>query len=144
MPKSIPLVLLIENNTDDIFLVTRAVEKSGVRLSLDTVSDAQAAMSYLTQGMTASPPRGAAKIPNVILLDWSLPGMPGSELLSWMRGQPGIRAIPVVVFTSGITHKEIRRAYDVGASAVAEKPVTLAELQDFIRHLDIMWLSAQA
>ena len=57
-------------------------------------------------------------LPDLILLDLKMPRLDGFEVLQWIRAQPGIRGIPVIVLTSSNLIKDVNRAYNLGATTL--------------------------
>jgi len=60
--------------------------------------------------------------PELILLDWNLPGLKGEEVLERLKADQELRSIPVVVFTSSSAPSDRRRAADLGANRFITKP----------------------
>ena len=61
-------------------------------------------------------------------------------MLGWLRDQPGLRRLPVVVLTSSRESADVNRAYDLGANSFLVKPVGFAELLEMVKTLDVYWL----
>ncbi len=67
-------------------------------------------------------------MPDLILLDVSMPIMDGVELLTLMRSKPELQGIPVVMLTSPADHR-IRSTLDgLGIAAALVKPIKPADL----------------
>jgi CheY-like chemotaxis protein len=126
-------VLLVEDDTNDVLLVRRAFRKAGLTARIEVVSDGEAAVDYLARAQTQGGP-------GLVLLDLKLPRRPGLEVLGWLRDQPGLRRLPVVVLTSSRESADINRAYDLGANSFLVKPVGFAELLEMVKTLDVYWL----
>src|SRR5688572_5474156 len=95
-------VLLVEDNEDDIFLVTNAFKKAGVQHPLAIAQDGQKAIDFLVEAFKDS---SCKNVPALILLDLKMPKVPGLEFLEWLRAQPSMRLLPVVVMTSSMAHQ---------------------------------------
>src|SRR5437868_2030655 len=93
------LILLVEDKEDDIVLIRRALAKAGVVNPLQVVRDGDEAIEYLA-GERKYRNREEYPLPQLVLLDLKLPGMDGFEVLRWIRGQPGLSSLRVVVLTS--------------------------------------------
>src|SRR5579885_222706 len=92
-------VLLVEDNPDDVLLIQRAFRKAGLPYPLHQVGDGEEAISYLDgKGIYAN--RQQHPLPGLLLLDLKLPRKSGMEVLAWLKRQPGLSQLPVVVFTS--------------------------------------------
>jgi len=70
--------------------------------------------------------------PDLILLDWMMPGADGVDALRILKSREGTRGIPVVMVTALDGLFEIRLATDVGADGYLTKPVEPADLLSLI------------
>jgi CheY-like chemotaxis protein len=129
-------ILLVEDNPDDILLIRRAFRKAGAFDSLEVVEDGEQAVAYL--GGTGD--YAARELPAVVLLDLKLPRRSGIEVLEWLRSQPGLRRIPVVVLTGSGERSDVNRAFDAGANSYLVKPVQFDALIDVMKLLNVYWL----
>lgn len=127
-------ILLIEDNEDDVFLMRRALKKSGVDLPLQVVMDGQEALDYL--GATGKFADGSQfPAPSLVFLDLKLPYVHGFEVLSWIRRQTLLKDLPVVILTSSPEERDRQRAHDLGAKAYFVKPPNPEMLQQAMQFL---------
>lgn len=132
-------ILLVEDNGDDALLIQRAFRKIGAASPIHLVTDGEQALSYLAgEGEYAD--RDSHPFPALMLLDLKLPRRSGFEVLEWLRGQPGLRRLPVVVLTSSSESRDIDLAADLGANSYLVKPVHFDALQELIRALNLYWI----
>ncbi len=136
-------LLLVEDNPHDVVLFRRVLGKLQLPLALQVVGDGDTAVSYLG-GASVYADRQDYPLPAAILLDLKLPRRDGFEVLQWIRCQPGIRRLPVVVFTSSEAPLDVDRAYDLGANSYLVKPVGLPALQALVQTLASYWLGHNA
>ena len=61
-------------------------------------------------------------MPDLILLDWNLPKIDGSEVLKRLKEHPDLRRIPVLVFSSSEADTDMHGAYDHYANGYIRKP----------------------
>jgi two-component system phosphate regulon response regulator PhoB len=68
----------------------------------------------------------AAEMPDVVVLDWRLPGMSGAEILEKVRSEPRTAALPVLLLSNFLGDKNgaIDRVFELGALAWLRKSVT--------------------
>ncbi|MBD3884155.1 response regulator [Phormidium tenue FACHB-886] len=132
-------ILLVEDNAKDVFLIQRAFRKAAVVTPLQIVSDGDAAVQYLS-GEAPYGDRAVYPFPDLLLLDLKLPRRSGAEVLQWIRQQPALRRLPVVVLTSSRELVDINRIYDLGANAYIAKPPSFDNLVDIIKTLDLHWI----
>ncbi|HZO90898.1 MAG TPA: response regulator [Chthonomonadaceae bacterium] len=134
-----PTILLVEDDPNDVLLIQRAFRKANLVNPVQVVTDGDAAVAYLAgEGVYAD--REHYPLPVVILLDLKLPRRSGLEVLEWMRGQPHLHNLPVVVLTSSRENADIQRAYDLCANSFLVKPVAPAEMLEMVKTLGLYWL----
>lgn len=134
-----PAVLLVEDNPDDAFLIRRAFKKAGLANPLQVVGDGEQAVAYLGgEGEYAD--RTRYPLPALLLLDLKLPRQDGLEVLAWLRQQPMLKRIVVVILTSSKEFTDIDKAYEMGANSYLVKPVGFDSLVDMVRTLNQYWL----
>lgn len=134
-----PTVLYAENDDNDVLLLRRAWMRVGVRDRLQTVSDGEDAVRYLSgDGPYVS--RIEHPLPRLILLDVKLRGMSGLDVVSWIRSQPHLHYLPVVMLTS--SNRRVDR--DAAAAARADqyllKPGPFNEWVTLVNALKASWL----
>ncbi|NKB36151.1 MAG: phosphate regulon transcriptional regulatory protein PhoB [Gammaproteobacteria bacterium] len=77
----------------------------------------------------------AEELPDLILLDWMLPGMSGVDYARRLRGKPESKAIPIIMLTARGEEPDKIRALDMGADDYITKPFSTRELLARIRAL---------
>lgn len=136
---SAPTVLVVEDDPTDILLVRRAFARTGPAAQLQVVEHGEAALEYLG-GVGECSDRSRFPLPALMLLDLKLPRLSGLEVLSWVRQQPGLRRLPIVVLTSSRQSQDLKLAYDRGVNSYLLKPVEFAALQALIGMVGSYWL----
>jgi two-component system OmpR family response regulator len=68
------------------------------------------------------------EVPDLVLLDVSMPGMDGPATLAALRELPAPAPVPVVFFTATSSDAEVARLCALGAVAVIPKPFDIAAL----------------
>ncbi|MEO0498327.1 MAG: phosphate regulon transcriptional regulator PhoB [Pseudomonadota bacterium] len=66
--------------------------------------------------------------PDLLLLDWMLPGLSGIELCRRLRERPASRDLPIIMLTARGEEDERIRGYTTGADDYITKPFSLPEL----------------
>ena len=120
-------VLLVEDNQDDAFFMERACQSADIPHSLNIVRDGQAAVDYLS-GANGYEDRERHPLPDLILLKLKLPLRTGHEVLEWLREQPALRTLPVIVLTTSAENPDIERAYELGVSSYLVKDADYFQL----------------
>lgn len=133
-----PTLLYVEDEENDVLFMRRALARAGVRVDFQTVCDGDKAVIWLAAG----PPYCGRPPPRLVLLDLNLPARSGFEVLEWLREQPTLRHIPVVVFSSSGRPEDREKARRLGASDYILKPTSTLSLVDIARDLQARWLGA--
>jgi CheY-like chemotaxis protein len=128
---------LIEDSEDDALIFARALKTSGVSNSLKIATDGREAIEYLTRAMNGG--NSDYPFPGLVLLDLKLPHVLGLDVLKWIRSQPALQTIIVIVLTSSRQESDLERAYRLGANSYLVKPSTLDELVKMVRSLGDYW-----
>ena len=135
--------MLVEDTPDDVVLVRRAFEKAHITNPLHVVSSGEDAILYLRgEGPYAN--RDEFPLPALVLLDLKLPLKDGFEVLSWIREQPTMRALRVVVLTSSERFEDLDRACRLGANSILVKPLEFSRLVEVMQALKGYWMSLSA
>jgi CheY-like chemotaxis protein len=132
-------ILLVEDDPNDIVLIQRAFAKAALVNPLRIVRDGEEAILYLG-GSQDYADRGKYPLPSLILLDLKLPRKSGLEVLEWLRQQPSLRHVPVIVLTSSKEMRDINRAYELGANSYLVKPVGFEGLLEMVRAIGMYWV----
>lgn len=129
-------ILLVEDDDNDVVLLRRAFAKSRLANAIDVVADGEAALAYLA----GEAPYEDRVLPELVLLDLKLPRKSGHEVLEWIRSQPGLRYLPVVVLTSSREKTDLERAYGLGANSYLVKPPDFEALIGMVLTLGVYWM----
>lgn len=132
-------ILLVEDDLNDVMLIKRAFSKSRIVNPIACVENGEDAVAYL-RGDGKYADRRQHPLPFLLLLDLKLPRLSGHEVLQWLRGQPLLKRLPVVVLTSSREPVDINRAYELGANSYLVKPVVFEEFAALMRQLQVYWL----
>lgn len=136
--RSRPLeILLVEDNPGDVRLMREALGDGLGTTTLSVVNDGVAALALLRRegAFAAAPP------PDLILLDLNLPKMDGRQVLAAIKGDPRLRRIPVVIFTTSADERDVLGSYDLGANCYITKPADLDQFIATVRAIEQFWLT---
>ena len=132
-------ILLVEDNEDDAFFMQRALRDAGLERPIRHVEDGQQAIEYLS-GNGRFGDRTQHPLPELVLLDLKLPFRSGHDVLNWIRAQPALKSLVVIVLTSSSEPVDINRAYQSGVNSYVVKPPTAGELGKMAACLREWWL----
>lgn len=131
-------VLLVEDDSADVLFMRRAWKLAGHPVSLVVVDDGEKAVEYLS-GAGPYADRDKYPFPSLVVLDLKIPLLPGLDVLAWIRQNPGIRNLPVVVLTSSEEPGDVSRARELGVSDYFLKPTQFDALLEIVRSLKDRW-----
>ncbi len=100
-----------------------------------TVLDVPARVAY---GASAAMSLLSSFTPGLILLDINMPGVDGLEILAYLRREPRLAAVPVVVITSDDQPETRARVMKGGANAMIIKPATLDALEENLKKIGVL------
>ena len=129
-------ILVADDDADDIFLLQRAFSKAHLSVNITYVRDGDEAIEFL-QAATIAP----TSLPKLFFLDLKMPRVDGFEVLEWVRQQPGLKRLPILVLTSSDEPEDINRAYDLGANSYLVKPFGNEYLENIVDSLNAYWLN---
>ncbi len=137
MPNEISSTLLVvEDEDSDVFFLERTIRKAGVNNPVQVVRNGKQAIDYLSaEGPYAD--RSKYPLPCLIFLDLHLPGKSGLEVLTWMRNQPELDPVIIVLLTGSKEEAAISTAYEIGANSYLVKPATVDSLTVLLEALDL-------
>jgi chemosensory pili system protein ChpA (sensor histidine kinase/response regulator) len=76
--------------------------------------------------------------PAIVFLDINMPGVDGFEVLAYLRREPRLVKVPVIIVTSDDQPQTSKRAMDGGANAVIIKPVMSDILEKVLKKVGII------
>jgi len=123
-----PLILLVEDREDDVLLLRRSFQKAGISNPIQVARNGEEAVSYLG-GTGKYSNRAEFPLPDLILLDLKMPKVDGFEVLRWIRTQPELSGMRVVVLSSSESIRDVNLAYALGANSFLVKP---ADFNDYV------------
>ena len=130
-------ILLIDDSEDDILIIKRTFKKLRTTNNINAVRGGEEALDYLRRrGRYAEekPPTAG-----LILLDISMPGMNGFEVLKELKADSDLKKIPVIMLTTSSHEEDIVRSYEGGACSYVTKPVGKDEFFKALKRLSIYW-----
>ena len=128
-------ILVVDDSDADVRLIKEMLREWTVRHCINVAQNAVEAMDVLCQeGNYHGAPR-----PDLILLDINMPGMNGLDLLRWVRNEPSVAGIPVLVMTTSDAETDVLEAYSLKANCFIKKPDDLTEFARIMRKIEVFW-----
>lgn len=120
-------MVIADDEPEDIVRIEKALAATGLAHKVVALSGGESAMNYLQRWLAAAPPE-TWQARTLLLLDWRMPAADGLAVLRWIRSQPALRDLAVLMISSTDRPADIRAAEAAGARACLSKNASLAEL----------------
>jgi two-component system cell cycle response regulator DivK len=117
-----PKILVVEDDEANRELVTRVLRREGFEVI--TANDGMIGVA-----------RALAEVPDLILMDLSLPELDGWEATRQIRANPVTAAIPIIALTAHAFAEEVQQALDAGCNQYETKPLAYRRLMKKVRDL---------
>ena len=125
MKGTLPIVLYVDNDADDVFLMQRAVTLTDVEFCLCTAGGLQTAIDHLENEQL--------RIPSLVIVDYELDRGRAPDFLTWLRGRSQCAAIRAIVMSGRDDEGCVARSYLAGAGSFLQKAAALDELTRVVR-----------
>jgi CheY-like chemotaxis protein len=129
-------ILLVEDNSNDIVVTKRAIEKGKIHNKVYVAQNGEEAIDFFKK-------RGKFKdvpTPALVLLDLKMPKVDGFEVLKEIKGDENLKSIPIIVLTSSERDKDIECAYKLGCNSYIVKPVNFENFIKKVTEIEEYWL----
>jgi CheY-like chemotaxis protein len=133
-------ILVVEDSVEDFTALGRAFRKHQLKNPVLRCEDGDQALEYL-QGY-GKRPGWPQQLPAFVLLDLNLPGTDGRTVLGALKQDPRLQSIPVIIFSTSTSARDIEDCYRLGANSYLIKPIDYAVLEEKTRLLIRYWLDA--
>lgn len=122
--------MLIDDSEDDALLMRVAFRQAGLDEPIRHITETDEAFAYLG-GEEKYSDRNKFPLPDVIFLDLKMPQTDGFHVIKWIRSQPHLARVFVVVLTNVHDTKLIQLAYQLGANSFLSKQASYEEVLNF-------------
>ena len=114
-------ICYVEDDEDIQRIVRMSLERVG-KLTVELVTDPNTAIGVMREFK-----------PDLVMLDWMMPGMDGPTLFSKMKQLPEVASLPVVFLTAKATQRDMEELIALGAAGTISKPFSPKELPEQLR-----------
>jgi CheY-like chemotaxis protein len=127
-------IIIVEDNPADAKTLRVALARHDDAIETIVLEDGERAIEYFSGSMT----KGDADT-DLVLLDLNLPIVSGFEVLEFLKSDPRLRKLPVVILSGSSSQQEIERCYAVGANSYFCKPTGIQQVFDMAAQLVTYW-----
>ena len=130
-------ILLVEDNEGDVILTLEIFNELMLLNKINVVKDGDQAIRYLNKQKEFE----NVKTPDLIFLDINLPKINGKEVLQYIKSQPLLKSIPVIVLTTSSSRIDEEECFKNNAKFYIIKPLQINTLLQAIASLKVFCLS---
>ena len=135
-------ILIAEDDPDFVVLLQIALKNAGFSNEVQVVITGAELIDYL-EGRGEYKDRKAHPMPELVFLDLKLPVRHGFEVLRWIRNQPELNDLIVVIMSGFSFANEAQVAHDLGANAFLAKPTRFVSLVEVLKLQREAWCPAE-
>ena len=132
---SLAKVFIVEDDSDDILMADKLMLRNRVRTDFTYFRDGEECIEYLSDKTKLQNGR-----PDLVLLDLNLPRVDGWEVLKFIKQDPDLQSIPVMMLSGSTDPDDIVNGRKLGATAYLTKPLNLGSLKTIVRHVNSLGL----
>jgi two-component system, OmpR family, response regulator len=114
-------ICYVEDDEDIQRIVRMSLERIG-KMKVEIVTDPGAAIAAMV-----------AFKPDLVMLDWMMPGMDGPTLFREMKKHAEVASLPVVFITAKAAQRDLDELRTLGAAGTISKPFSPKDLPDQLR-----------
>ncbi|GEO08400.1 response regulator [Segetibacter aerophilus] len=129
-------ILLVEDNEGDIVLTKEALSDAKIKNKVSVAKDGEEAIRFVNAGLDDED-----ILPDLILLDINLPKVDGKEVLHYLKNNPLLKKIPVVMLTTSSSELDVVDSYNNYANCFITKPVDFNKFFEVVRMIEDFWIT---
>ena len=122
----IPQILYIDDDSDDCLFLSESFAQAGNKTNLICASDGEQAINYLNS-IHDEP------LPSLIILDLNMPRRDGKQTLSYLKSQPNLAGIPVVILSTSENTMDKEVCRRLGAASYLQKPFHIDGYKEIVK-----------
>jgi|688.fasta_scaffold107812_4 CheY-like chemotaxis protein len=124
--------LTIEDNEGDLLLITEALKENKKNNTITLFKDKLEVINFIEKAENCN----GKKSLDLTLLDINLPKMNGQKVLTTIRSNDNLKGIPVIIFTSSSSERDIFESYNNHANCYITKPINVFDFVKVISSIE--------
>ncbi len=128
-------MLYAEDNVSDVLFFTRAFRQASPETPLVHCDSGPQVRKFLANCL-----RTGKSLPRLIVLDIKMPGLSGLDVLEYIRDDPRLTHLPVVMLSASAEERDLNRAYKNRTNAYLVKPDRYRILRQLVHSLTEFWV----
>jgi len=118
-------ILYVDDDVDDRYFMSLSLTETGTNADLICASNGEDAIQYLNSIK-------ASDLPSLIILDLNMPKWDGRKTLNYLKKQPHLAEIPVVILSTSNSNNDRESCALLGASSYYTKPYRFDDYKQII------------
>jgi CheY-like chemotaxis protein len=118
-------ILYVDDDVDDRYFMSLSLTETGTNADLICASNGEDAIQYLNSTKVSD-------LPSLIILDLNMPKWDGRKTLNYLKKQPHLANIPVVILTTSNSNTDRESCALLGASSYYTKPYRFDDYKQII------------
>lgn len=131
-----PKILLIEDNSGDVELITQSFKDRQLSSKIKIINNGEEALKYLSLKENEA----MEYRPDIVLLDINIPKVGGKEILHYIKTSEQLKMIPVIMLTTSSLQSDLAYCYSNYANCYIVKLADVNEYIRVIRCIEAFWL----
>lgn len=135
-------LLIVDDDEDQRFFYKKSFERLGTKYKVQLAWSGDEALAYL-KGEGKFADRSQFEFPSYVLTDLNMKPGDGFDVLQFLKNNPALSVIPVVMLSSSEDHDDIRQAYLLGVSSYFVKPSDIDDLKRLLKKIHDYWTECE-
>jgi CheY-like chemotaxis protein len=137
-PDQSKTILVVDDSEDDILLLRRLLKLARLANPIAVAHGGEEALAHL-KGEGEFADRARYPVPAVLILDLKMPRVDGFMVLQWIKQQPHLKQMLVIVLSAVNEIRLVNRAYELGAKTFLTKPCGAEDLSNLMNTYKGYW-----
>lgn len=134
-------ILVVEDSDEDFDTMVEALRGVSKACTIHRVLSGGDCLAFLRQKSGADQSLRDV-LPAVIFMDLSSHGIDGREALVFIKTDPALKTIPIIILTTSANPKDLTFCLAAGANAYHVKPARYDEYRSLLRSVLVYWLAS--
>ncbi len=119
-------ILLADDDDDDRHFFKRVLEEIAISTLFSTVTDGEKLIEYLV--------KNSGNLPDLLFMDFNMPRKNGLQCMTEISGNPKLKHLPVIIYSTSLQEKNADLLYDLGAYYYVRK-TDMEELKRYVNYI---------
>jgi len=136
-------IVVAEDDANDRKLLHLALQRNLKPVEIHELTDGIETVEYL-KGEGRFKDRIKFPLPDLLIVDLKMPRMDGLQVIDWVRKEPQLARLPIVMLSGSGLDQDVAEAYRLGVNSYIRKP---EDFNDFVHKLGVLidyWMMTES